>query len=114
MSGKISVIGDVPVTSTLTQGARGAEVIVAASGDGVRAALRLSPAAVVLLVDASPQDVDEVLRTTLLPSQRVVAVARADVQRAVEAATGGGVVTLRVNLRDGEREVRLGRGGVVG
>jgi hypothetical protein len=114
VAGKISVIGNTDVTETLAPGARGADVIVAASADGVVDALRLAPAAVVLLVDAAAEDVAAVLDATLAPRQRVVGVARSDVERAAGAACGGPPVTLRATLRDGEREVKLGRGGVVG
>ena len=113
MEGKISVIGDVPVSSTLDAGARGAEVIVAAAGEDVGAAVRMAPSAVLLLVDAGPDDVGRVLDATLWPRQRVVGVSRDDVEAAARAVVAGGEVALRAVLRDGERDVTLGRGGVL-
>lgn len=112
MPSKISVIGNVPVSATLAAGARGASVVVAAAGEDVRPALRLAPAAVVVLVGGTPADVDRVLTDTLLPSHRLLAVRPEDAERAAAAAAGGDPVTLRATLRDGEREVTLGRGGI--
>jgi hypothetical protein len=114
VQGKISVIGEVPVRATVREGERGAEVIVAAAGSDVRGAARLAPAAVLLLVDASPEQVAEALDATLWPSQRVVGVPASDLERAAAAVVSGEVVTLRATLRDGDREVALGRGGIVG
>jgi hypothetical protein len=113
VAGKISVIGDVPVAATLGAGARGADVIVAGAREDVVAALRLAPAAVVLLVDASADDVARALEATLVPRQRVVGVARDDVERAATAVAGGAPIELRATLRDGPAEVTLGRGGIV-
>ena len=111
MSGKISVIGDVPVAATVASGARGARVLVAPAGADVSAAARLAPAAVLLLVDAGPEDVARALAATLWPSQRVVGVAGADVERAVSALAQGGEVELRATLRGGEADVVLSPGG---
>jgi hypothetical protein len=112
LAGKISVIGDVPVSATLAPGARGAQAIVAAAGEDVRPAVRLAPAAVVLIVDGAPADVERVLATTLLPRHRVLGVARSDAERAAAAATGGEPIELRATLAGGERDVTLGRGGI--
>jgi hypothetical protein len=114
VQGKISVIGEVPVRATVPEDERGAEVIVAAAGSDVRAAAKLAPAAVLLLVDASPDQVAEALDATLWPGQRVVGVARGDAERAAAAVITGTAAKLRTTLRDGEREVALGRGGIVG
>ena len=113
MEGKISVIGDVPVAATLPAGARGADVLVAAAAEDVRAAARLAPAAVLLLVDGTPDDVARVLDATLWPPQRVVGVPRGDVEAAVRAVVSGEPMSMRGALRDGERDVTLTRGGVV-
>ena len=112
MEGKISVIGDVPVEATLAPGARGAAAVVAAAAEDVRAAARLAPAAVLMLVDAAPEDVARALEVTLWPPQRVVGVRRDDAERAARAVVTGEPLTLAVVLRDGERTVTLGRGGV--
>jgi hypothetical protein len=109
----ITVIGDVPVTPTLAPGARGAAVVVAAAGEDVRVACRLSPAAVLLLVDATPDQVGEVLDATLCAPQRVVGVPRADAGRVAQALAEGRDVPVRATLRPGPRDVTLGRGGVV-
>jgi hypothetical protein len=87
--GKISVIGDVPVEPTLPAGRRGARVLVAAAGEDVRAAARLAPAAILLVVDGTPDDVERVLRETLWPRQRVRAVPRDEVERAVREIVEG-------------------------
>ena len=89
MPGKISVIGDVPVEATLPAGRRGARVLVAAAGEDVRAAARLAPAATLLVVDGTPDDVDRVLRDTLWPRQRVRAVPRGEVEQAVREVLEG-------------------------
>ena len=89
MAGKISVIGDVPVQATLPAGRRGARVLVAAAGEDVRAAARLAPAAILLVVDGTPDDVERVLRDTLWPRQRVRAVSRDEVARAVREIVEG-------------------------
>ena len=113
MEGKISVIGDVGLSATVAPGERGAEVVVAASGADVSAATALAPAAVLLLVDATPDDVGRVLDATLWPRQRVVGIGREDLEGAVRAVLAGGELAVRATLRDGERDVTLGRGGVV-
>ena len=113
MEGKISVIGEVPVAATLPAGARGADVLVAAAAQDVRAAARLAPAAVLLLVGGSAEDVGRVLDATLWPPQRVLGVSRDDVEVAVRAVVGGEPMALRATLRTGERDVTLARGGVV-
>jgi hypothetical protein len=112
VAGKISVIGEVPVSATLAAGARGAQVVVAAAGEDVRAAVRLAPAAVVLLVDATPDDVRGVLDATLLPSHRVLGVPAADAERAAVAVVTADPLRLRATLGGGEREVTLARSGV--
>ncbi|HEX8123604.1 MAG TPA: hypothetical protein VF549_20305 [Solirubrobacteraceae bacterium] len=112
MAGKISVIGDVGVSATLGAGARGADVIVAAAGSDVAAAARLAPAAVLVLVDASADQVAAALSATLWPRQRVVGVAAADAERAVRAVAEGAPVALRATLRDGSHDVVIGPGGV--
>jgi hypothetical protein len=112
LEGKISVIGEVPVSATVPPGARGAEVIVAAAGEEVRAAARLAPAAVLLLVDASPDQVGGALDATLWGSHRVVGVSRDDAERTARAVAVGELITLRAVLRGGERQVTLGRAGV--
>ena len=89
MPGKISVIGDVPVEATLPAGRRGARVLVAAAGEDVRAAARLAPAATLLVVDGTLDDVDRVLRDTLWPRQRVRAVPRGEVEQAVREVLEG-------------------------
>ncbi|HEX8207605.1 MAG TPA: hypothetical protein VF587_16195 [Solirubrobacteraceae bacterium] len=89
MAGKISVIGDVPVEATLPVGRRGARVLVAAAGEDVRDAARLAPAAVLLVVDGTQEDVDRVLRETLWPRQRVRAVPYDEVERAVREIVEG-------------------------
>ncbi|HEX2084647.1 MAG TPA: hypothetical protein VHF89_03115 [Solirubrobacteraceae bacterium] len=111
MAGKISVIGDVPVTATLAPGERGAEVLVAAAGADVLPAARLAPAAMLLLVDAGADDVARALEATLWPRQRVIGVGRDDVERAVRAVVERGEAELRATLRDGEREVTLSPAG---
>ena len=113
MERSITVIGDVSVTATLPPGARGAGVIVAAAGEDVRAAARLSPAAVLLLVDATPEQVGAVLDATLVAPHRVVGVARADAERVAQTLAEGRELTVTGTLRSGPREVVLGRGGVV-
>ena len=113
MQGKISVIGEVPVEGTVAPSARGAEVIVAAAGEDVRGAARLAPAAVLLVVDGSPDDVALVLDATLWPRQRVIGVARSEVERAVRAVTTGDEELVHATLRDGECSVTLGRGGIL-
>ncbi|HEV2813803.1 MAG TPA: hypothetical protein VGW10_11185 [Solirubrobacteraceae bacterium] len=112
MEGKISVIGDVPVSATLAEGARGADVLVAAANADVLPAARLAPAAVLLIVDGSSDDVARALDATLWPGQRVVGVRSGDVAGAVRAVAGEGEARLRGVLRDGEVDVTLGRGGV--
>ena len=112
MAGKISVIGNVPVSGTLPEGARGADVLVAARGKDVLPAMRLAPAAVLLLVDADRDEVGRVLDATLQPRQRVLGIAAGDVERAVRALIEGSPTELRVTLRDGERDVVLSRGGI--
>jgi hypothetical protein len=113
MTGKISVIGDVPVKATVSQGARGAEVLVAEAGVSVVDAARLAPAAVVLVVDGSPDDVASVLDATLWGSHRVCGVSPDDLEGAIAAVAGEGEVTLRGVLRSGAADVTLGRAGVV-
>ena len=113
MAGKISVIGEVPVQATLAAGARGAEVVVAAAGEDVSAAARLAPAAVLVLVDAAPDQVAAALTATLWPRQRVLGVASGDVERVVNAVCEGGEVTVKATLRDGEVEAVVGRGGLL-
>ena len=89
MAGKISVIGDVPVQATLPAGRRGARVLVAAAGEDVREAARLAPAAILLVVDGTPDDVERVLRDTLWPRQRVRSVGRDEVDRIVREILEG-------------------------
>jgi hypothetical protein len=89
MAGKISVIGDVPVQATLPAGRRGARVLVAAAGEDVREAARLAPAATLLVVDATPDDIERVLRETLWPRQRVRTVSRDEVERVVREIVEG-------------------------
>ena len=89
MPGKISVIGDVPVEPTVPAGQRGARALVAAAGEDVRDAARLAPAAVLVLVDGTPDDVERVLRDTLWPRQRVRAVPRDEVERVVREIVAG-------------------------
>jgi hypothetical protein len=113
VAGKISVIGDVPVEATLAAGARGAEVVVAAAGEDVTAAARLAPAAVLVLVDASADQVAAALAATLWPRQRVLGVGRGDVERVVGAVTAGDPVTVKATLRDGDADVVVGAGGVI-
>jgi hypothetical protein len=113
VAGKISVIGEVGVEPTLAAGQRGAQVVVAAAGEDVRPAVRLAPSAVVLLVDASADDVRRVLEATLLPRQRVAGVRRDDAERAAAAVVAADRVDLRATLDEGEREVTLSRGGIV-
>jgi hypothetical protein len=113
VSGKISVIGEVPVSATLTGDARGADVVVAAADADVAAAVRRSPAAVLLLVDAGSEQVARALDATLWPRQRVLGVAARDLDAAVRAVAEGATAQVRATLRDGEREVTLGPGGVL-
>ena len=89
MAGKISVIGDVPVQATLPAGRRGARVLVAAAGEDVRAAARLAPAAILLVVDGTPDDLERVRRETLWPRQRIRAVGRDEVERVVREIIEG-------------------------
>ncbi len=113
MTGKISVIGDVPVKATVSQGARGAEVLVAEAGADVREAARLAPAAVLLIVDGQPPDISRALDLTLWGSHRVCGVSSADLSGAIAAVAGEGDVTLRGVLRSGPADVVLSRAGVV-
>ena len=83
MEGKISVIGDVPVEATLPAGRRGARVLVAAADADVRDAASLAPAAILLVVDGTPEDVQRILRDTLWPRQRVRVVPRDEVEQAI-------------------------------
>ncbi len=78
----------------------------------MRPALRLAPAAVVLLVDAGADDVRSVLDATLLPRHRVLGVAAGDAERAAVAVVTADPLRLRATLDGGAREEVLGRAGV--
>ena len=112
MAGRITVIGEGGVAPTLPEGARGADVVVAAAGADVAEAVRRAPAAVLRLGDAGAEDVARMHDQTSWPRQRVLGVRRRDVETAARAVAEGQEARLRATLRDGEAEVVVGRAGV--